>query len=34
MIVESFYTIGLGLLLGVPMIILLAALIKIGKKRS
>jgi len=34
MIVEGFYTAGLGLLLGVPVIILLAALIKIGKKRS
>ncbi len=34
MIVESFYTVGLGLLLGVPVLILLAALIKIGKKRS
>ncbi len=34
MIVEGFYTMGLGLLLGVPLIILIAALVKIGRKRS
>ncbi len=34
MIMDGFYTFGLGILLGVPMLILLAALIKIGKGGS
>ncbi len=34
MIIEGFYTFGLGLLLGVPLIILIAALIKLGRKKS
>lgn len=34
MIEEGFYTFGLGLFLGVPLLILIAALIKAGQKKS